>query len=178
MTELLDRPLLSIAIVLVLALLDYPLTIIAQKMYKNHMSRYVEYHALKGKRKPAFGILWFVIKIIIGLLLYGIWIIYNYGEIEIVGIFYLWLVGFAIGSYFIINLRHIESILLSRLYRNTDSVQGSITYYPKISVKISAVQFFSMFIIFCLLLIISPGFFTLGLACAPLFLTARNLLLS
>jgi len=176
--ELLNRPLLGIAIVLILAFLDYPLTLIAQNMYKNYMSRYVEYRALEGRRKPAFGILWFLIKIVIGLLLYGIWIIYYYGELEIVGIFYLWLVGFAIGSYFIINLRHVESILLSHLYRNTDSVQGNITYHSKISVKISAVQFFSMFIIFCLFLIIAPGFFTLGLACAPLFLTARNLLLS
>ena len=134
MTILLDRPFLSIAIVLILAFLDYPLTVIAQKVYKNYMSRYVEYRALKGKSKPAFGILWFVIKILIGLLLYGIWIIYNYGEIEIAGILYLWLFGFAIGSYFIINLRHVESILLPCLDEGSIPSSSTLDSNPTVGV--------------------------------------------
>lgn len=178
MTILLDRPLLGIAIVLVLAFVDYPLTRIARKLYSRYMSRYIEYKAVGKREQTAFSFVWFAVKVIIGFLFYGIWAIYYYSGLQIAGVFYLWLMGFAIGSYFIIDLRHVESMLLSRLYRQTGYISGKVSYQPKLSMKISAVQLFSIFLIFCGFLLIKPAYFTLGLACAPLFLVMRNLILS
>jgi hypothetical protein len=98
--------------------------------------------------------------------------------VQIAGICYLWLLGFAMGSYFVIDLRHVESILLSRLYHQADSVSGKVNYHTRLSMRISAVQLFSIFLIFSGFLLIIPAYFTLGLACAPLFLVIRNLLIS
>lgn len=169
---------MGIAIILVLAFVDYPLTRIARKLYIKYMSMYIEYKAVGRRDQTAFGFVWFATKVVTCFLLYGIWAIYYFSDLAIAGVFYLWLVGFAICSYFIIDLRHIESILLSLLYRQPKSISGKVSYYPKLSMRISAVQLFSIFLIFSGFLLIKPNYFTLGLACAPLFLTIRNLLLS
>jgi hypothetical protein len=178
MVVLLDNPLLGIAIVLFLAFIDYPLTNIARNFYRRYMSRYIEYETVGKRDKNAFSFVWFATKIVIGFLLYIIWAIYHYSDVQIAGICYLWLLGFAMGSYFVIDLRHVESILLSRLYHQADSVSGKVNYHTRLSMRISAVQLFSIFLIFSGFLLIIPAYFTLGLACAPLFLVIRNLLIS
>jgi len=178
MMDLLDKPVLGIAIVLVLALLDYPLTAIARSSYQKYMSGFIEYQFLKANSHSSSWLIWIIIKILIAALLYCIWLIYSYGEFKIAGGLYLWLLGFAIGSYFIINLRHIESIMLSRLYNNSEMVSGKIAYMPRFTLKISAVQYLSIFLLLSLVAALLPNYFSLGLACAPLFLAIRNLVLS
>ncbi len=178
MVVLLDNPFVGIAIVLFLAFIDYPLTNIARNLYRRYMSRYIEYEAVGKTGKIASRFFLFATKIVIVLLLYLIWAIYHYGDVKIAGVCYLWLLGFAMGSYFIIDLRHVESLLLSRLYRQNDLLSGKISYHARLSLRISAVQFFSIFLIFSGFLLIKPVYFTLGLACAPLFLVIRNLLIS
>jgi len=178
MMDLLAKPFVGIATVLVLAFIDYPLTAISRSSYQKYMSGFIEYRSLKSKGRSGIGFIWVVIKILIAVLLYFIWLIYAYGGYQIAGVLYLWLLGFTIGSYFVIDLRHVESIFLSRLYNNSELVSGKITYQSRFSMKISAVQYLSIFIIFSLAAILTPSYFTLGLACAPFFLAIRNLVLS
>lgn len=142
------------------------------------MSRYISYQTLNSRMDKHIGILWVVIKIVIAVLLYAVWLIHVKGELPIAGMLYLWLLGFAIGLYLIINVRHLESIMLSRIYTKTDMIEGFISYHHNFSLRISAIQIFTLFILFCVYAILAPGYFTLGLACAPLFLIIRNLLLS
>ena len=174
----LEQPLIGIGIVLVLAFLDYPLTAIARSSYDKYMHRYVDYQSMRSAETHKVGYIWVIIKLLIAVFLYLIWLFHSKGDLEITGRFYLWLLGFAIASYFLINLRHVESIMLSRLYSQTDSVNGHIAYHSRFSMKISAVQMFSIFIILCLVTVLLPNYFTIGLTCAPLFLATRNLLLS
>jgi hypothetical protein len=178
MIDFTHQPYSGIAIVLILAFIDYPLTLISRSSYQKYMTRFVEYKAVKGSYHNEFGIIWALVKILIAVLIFAVWYLYDTAGLHVAGKLYLWLLGFAIGSYLIIDLRHLESILLSRLYTRTDLVEGRISYHPNFSLKLSAVQFFSIFIIFSLYAILSPGYLALGLACAPLFLIIRNLMLS
>lgn len=178
MDILLEKPVIGIILVLILAFLDYPLMVISKSSYGKYMQRYVDYQSMRRPQSRGVGIFWILIKILIAVFLYLIWLIHTRADLEVAGHFYLWLLGFAICSYFLINLRHMESILLSRLYSQTDAVNGHIAYHARFSMKISAIQFFSIFIILCLMILLAPGYFTLGLACAPLFLAIRNLLLA
>jgi len=178
MLSFITMPLPGIILVIILAFIDYPLTAIAHSSHQKYMSRFVQYRASAAGQNRNFSFWDAVIKLSVAVFLYVIYAIYIGAELNIARVLYLWLLGFAIGSYFIVNLRHIESILLSRLYSRTDLVEGRISYQAKFSLKVSAVQFLSLFIIFALYAILVPSYFTLGLAFAPFFLIIRNLLLS
>jgi hypothetical protein len=178
MIDFIHQPYLGIAILLILAFIDLPLTLVARSSYQKYMIRFITYQSVKSGESRKFSVLWVLIKILIAALIFAVWYIYDTADFRLAGKLYLWLLGFAIGSYLIIDIRHLESILLSRLYTRTDLIEGHISYHPDFSLKLSAVQFFSIFIIFSLYAILFPGYLGLGLACAPLFLIIRNLLLS
>jgi hypothetical protein len=176
--ESIIKPFPGIIIYLVLALFDYPLTVISRSSYQKYMSRYVRYRAIETSPGNYIMALWFIVKIIIAILLYVIWLIAVHGELRAAGALYIWLLGFAIGLYLIIDIRHLESILLSRLHTKTVMIDGFISIDQRFSLKVSAIQIFTIFILFGVYALFNPGYFELGLACSPLFLIIRNHLLS
>lgn len=178
MVSLINRPFLGILLFLGLAFIDYPLKAIARSSYQKYMSRFIQYQTLIPTAGKDVEPLWIFIKIAAAILLYAIWFIYARAGLTIAGIIYLLILGFGIGLYSIVNLRHLENIMLSRLYTKTQMVDGLISYHNKFSLKVSAVQIFTIFIILGVNAVLVPGYFNLGLACAPLYLIIRNLLLS
>ena len=178
MALLLEKPWLGIGLAFLLAFLDYPLTAISRDLYYRYMFRYVDYEAMGKSIRGITGAWGALSKMLMMALLAAVWAIFYYGQSPTAGPLFLWLLGFVIGTYFIADLRHLESILLARLYGSDDQVSGKIIYHSTFSLKISAIHFFSIFLIFALILFYRPDYFMLGLSCAPLFLTLRNLLLS
>lgn len=169
---------MGIGLAMILAFADYPLMMIARRQYYLYMFRYIDYESIAGQKKKPSPIWGIASKIVLGIALYGIWYLFSGSQEPAIGKMYLWLLGFVIGTYLIGNLRHLESILLARLYKSVKNVSGKLAYKPPISMRISAVQLLSYFAIFGLLYAYNPDYLILGAVSASMFLVLRNLLLA
>jgi hypothetical protein len=178
MELLLNNPLLAIGLAMILAFADYPLTAMSRKQYYLYMFRYIDYESIAGQKKKPAAIWGIISKVLLGGALFGIWYMYSGSRLITIGKMYLWLLGFVIGTYLIEDLRHLESLLLARLYKSVKNVSGKLAYKPPFSMKISAIQLVSNFVVLGLLYIYSPDYFILGAVSASLFLVLRNLLLA
>lgn len=178
MELLLNNPWLSIGLAIVLAFADYPLTAMGRKQYYLYMFRYIDYESIAGQKKKPSAIWGIISKVLLGGALFGIWYMYSGSQSATIGKMYLWLLGFVIGTYLIEDLRHLESIFLARLYKNVKNVSGKLAYKPPFSMRISAIQLLSYFIIIGSIYLYHPDYFLLGAACSALFLAARNILLA
>lgn len=178
MAILLNNPWIGIGLAMILAFADYPLTALARKQYYQYMFRYIDYESIAGQKKqpsPVWGI---ASKAILGIALYGIWYLFSGSQEPAIGKMYLWLLGFVVGTYLIGNLRHLESILLARLYKSVKNVSGKLAYKPPFSMRISAIQLLSFLVIFGLVYAYNPDYLILGAFSASVFLVLRNLLLA
>jgi len=178
MEFLLNNPWIGISIAIVLAFADYPLTAWGRKQYYLYMFRYIDYESIAGQKKKQSLIWGIASKVILAIALYGIWYLFSGSQEPAIGKMYLWLLGFVIGTYLIGDLRHIESVMLARLYRSVKNVSGKLAYKPPFSMKISAIQLIAFFVILGLFYIYRPDYFILGATSAALFLTLRNFLLA
>ncbi len=92
--------------------------------------------------------------------------------------------GFAFFNYLIINLRHLQNILLYNLTRddskdiNYMDLDGEVIIGSRYSLRQSAVQIFTIALLFFGIFVFQPNFFLAGGILAPIFLTIRNLILS
>jgi len=171
-------PLLAILLLLGLGFLDYPLTKLSRRMYFKYMYRYIEFESIPAASRKSASWWRAASLLILSAFLLIIWKARQLTGSESVEILYQWLVGFSIGTYLLINLRHFESLLLTRLYSYSDDISGKLSYRAAFSMKISAVHFFSLFLILIAVLVVRPDITILGIACAALFLAMRNLLLT
>ncbi len=171
-------PLLSVLLLLGLGFLDYPLTKLSRRMYFKYMYRYIEFESIPSTSRKSSGWWRTASLLILSAFLVIVWKARQLSGSESVEILYRWLVGFSIGTYLLIDLRHFESLLLTRLYSYSDDLSGKLSYRAVFSMRISAVHFFSFFLILVAALLFRPDISILGLACAALFLALRNLLLA
>lgn len=178
MEILLNNPWVGIGLAMILAFADYPLMALGRKQYYQYMFRYIDYESIAGQKKKPSPIWGNTSKIVLGIALYGIWYLFSGSQEPTIGKMYLWLLGFVIGTYLIGNLRHLESILLAHLYKSVKNVSGKLAYKPPFSMRISAVQLQSYFVIFGLLYAYNPDYLILGAFSASIFLVLRNLLLA
>jgi len=178
MEILLNNPWIGIGLAMVLAFADYPLMALARKQYYLYMFRYIDYESIAGQKKKPSQLWGIISKVMLGIALYGIWYLFSGSQEPAIGKMYLWLLGFVIGTYLIGNLRHLGSILLARLYKSVKNVSGKLAYKPPFSMKISAVQLVSYFVVMGLFYIYRPDYFILGAVSAAMFLVLRNLLLA
>jgi len=86
--------------------------------------------------------------------------------------------GFTIAIFLIIDLRHIESILIARLLiRRKQDIEGKLLIKTGYSLRQSAIQLMTLFIILAGVTAITADIFFLGAMFAPLALIIRNLAL-
>ncbi len=173
-----SNPVTAILLLLGLGLLDHPLTKLSRRAYFKYMYRYIEFESIYPTSEKSS--IWRRIAslLVLSFFLLVIWKVRELTGSESVGILYRWLVGFSLGTYLLIDLRHLESLLLNRLYAYTEDISGKLSYRASFSMKISAVHFFSTFLILAAVLVIQPDISILGIACAAIFLALRNLLLA
>ncbi len=86
--------------------------------------------------------------------------------------------GFSLSLFLIINLRHIESLMIGLLIKGRPhNLSGKIALKKGFSLGQSAIQLFTLFIILALVALMKFQPFYIGAATAPLSLIVRNLIL-
>lgn len=108
-----------------------------------------------------------------------VWALGQASKSAVVVTLYAALVGFSISLYFIVNLRHIESLMIDALVRRRrNDISGKLIIKRKFSLGQSAIQIFTIFVILAMAAAIRPSPLFIGIALAPASLIARNMLLA
>ncbi len=88
------------------------------------------------------------------------------------------ILGFSLSLFLIINLRHVESLMIGLLIKGRrHDLSGKITLRKGFSLGQSAIQLSTLFIILALVAVMKLQPFYIGAAGAPLSLIVRNLIL-
>lgn len=107
-----------------------------------------------------------------------IWAVAQASGSKMVAELYGLILGFSMSLYLIINLRHIESILIDRLVRRyRDDLSGKLIIRRRFSLGQSAIQILTLFVLLTIIAVLNPSPLHIGFAAAPLALIVRNTLL-
>jgi hypothetical protein len=91
---------------------------------------------------------------------------------------YRFLLGFMLSIFLIIDLRHLETIFIARTIKSSrNDLEGKLLIKRGYSLRQSAIQLFTIFIILTGIFILNWDLFYFGVALAPLALIIRNLAL-
>ena len=143
------------------------------------LAGYIEYETAAPREMGAAAYFALVLlKISPPFLITLIWAAAKASGSEVVAQLYAGLLGFALGLYLILNLRHLESSLIDRLARKlSDDLSGRVFIKRRFSLGQSTVQLGSLFIVLAIIAAIRPAPLYAGFALAPAALIARNLIL-
>ena len=181
MAELIwNTPLIPFAILFVLSYLDLILGRLARRYYNLSTSKFIQYEAIDsiGERKR---IVWLeiVLKALPPILLLFIWMLASSSENFSITVLYWALLGFSMMLYLIIDLRHLESIFISSIYKaKAGQIEGSIKIGQGVSMMQSSIQLFSIMIILLFVAVLVRHIFFFAASLAPLTLILRNLILA
>ncbi|HEX9911774.1 MAG TPA: hypothetical protein VGB01_00850 [candidate division Zixibacteria bacterium] len=183
--QMIDQPIWMILVILVLSLLDYYLTTLSSNLYRKSFGQKVEYKNIKElsseNKKGLFKFdakyLW--LKVLLVLVILVIWIQAKTTELQAIKGLYFLILGFAFFNFLIINLRHLQSILISSYAaRNPQQISGKVTYQRSFSLTQSAFQLLLPLILILAIFVFHPSYFLFGATLAPLFLILRNIFLA
>ena len=183
--QMIDQPLWMILIILILSTLDYYLTILSASLYRKSFAQKVEYKNIRESsledRKDLFKFdakyLW--LKVLLILVILVIWIQAKTTELQVIQGLYFLILGFAFFNFLIIDLRHLQSIIIfSYANKNPQAISGKVTYQRSFSLMQSAFQLLLPLILSLVIFILHPSYFLLGAILAPLFLILRNIFLA
>ena len=185
--NLINYPQIIIGVIFILSILDFFLPQLSSHFYRSSFSQFVEYESLgrkisdpdeeKKRKKSKWG--YFLLKLFLILVLVILWAQSRTFESKAILALYLFAVGFAFFTFLIMDLRHLQNILFFwYISKNPQSLSGKIIFKSQTSLRQSAIQFSSFFLLLLAILIFSPSYFFLGGICGSLFLILRNLILA
>ncbi len=181
---ILDYPIIYSAVILCMSALDEILSIVSRRLYHRGHNRFYTY--VGSGKQIAFRVRIFrwLIRVMIPVMLVVIhYLGQAFNEMTII-ILYNAFAGFAFFNYLIINLRHLENILLYKFTMsmfekgNFSDLHGEITIGRRFSLRQSSYQIFTVMILLFGVFIFHPSYFILGGLTAPFLISMRNLLLS
>jgi hypothetical protein len=178
---ILNDPRLGFVILLLLSLTDLALGRFVERSNIRYRAEFFEYESRGISRARTGAIAYFayiLLKISPAFMLLLIWAAAtasgSQGPIDL----YRVILGFSLSLFLIINLRHIESLMIGRLIKNRrQNLSGKISLKKGFSLGQSAVQLTTLFIILALVALMKFQPFYIGAACAPFSLIVRNLIL-
>ncbi len=183
--QMINQPLWMLGAILILSLLDHYLTFLGSQVYRKSLASKVEYANLKesssleGTSSLGFTFKYIWLKVLLILVILVIWIEVRVTRSQTVGDLYLFVLGFAFFDFLILDLRHLQSILISRYaHTNPQSISGKISYQRSFSLMQSAFQLLLPFALTLAMFIFHPSYFLFGALLAPFFLIARNIYLA
>ncbi len=176
---ILGTPIIASGILLVLSLGDILLGKIASNQYKNYTSKYIEYQSANlFKTSQTITFYKVLLKIIPAILILIIWLTANSSSSPISLALYWMILGFSLSLFLIIDLRHLESIIVGRLYKNFQGIlSGKLSIGSKFSLGQSSAQILTLLVIMLIVTFFNWHLFYIGATLAPLSLILRNLFL-
>ena len=141
-------------------------------------SEYIEYETAPSRDMgPVAYFALVLLKISPAFLIALVWAAAKASGSEIVAALYAGLLGFALGLYLIINLRHLESFMINKLssYFEED-LSGKVFIKRRFSLGQSTIQIFSVFVILFIIALIKPTPLFIGFGLAPVALIIRNII--
>jgi hypothetical protein len=181
---ILDYPFVFAIVILVMSILDEILSVISRRLYfrgHNRFYTYVGSGRRIGFRSKVYR--WFI-RVSVPVMLVVIFFLGQLLDEVTIQVLYYTFAGFAFFNYLIIDLRHLENILLYKytesLYEkgNFSELQGEITIGRGFSLRQSSYQIFTIMILLFGVFIFHPSYFMMGGLIAPLLISVRNLILS
>jgi hypothetical protein len=175
------EPLFVTPLLLIVSFADSILGRIARKYYDAYTSNHYHYESAiskSGKTNIRESISAAVSKIIVIIFLLvvlqgGL----RYDMPELIAAYKFGL-GFTLAIYLISDLRHIESIFIGRLLKGHGGIiEGKVSIKPFFSLRQTAIQLFTIFILLGGVALITCDIFFAGVALAPLAIIIRNLAL-
>lgn len=178
---ILNDPRIGFAILILLSLADMTLGKYAGKYNTRYRAEYFEYESRRISRPRTGATAYFayiLLKISPAFMLLLIWAAaVTSGSPDVVNI-YRAILGFSLSLFLIINLRHLESMMIGRLIKNRpQNLSGKIALKKGFSLGQSAIQLSTLFVILALVALMKFQPFYIGAAGAPLSLIVRNLIL-
>jgi len=183
--QMLIQPLWMILAILILSVLDYYLTMFSSNLYKKAFADSVEYKSTKGsssnreKRRSLLGAGFLWLKLLLILVLLIIWFQAKITQSQIVEQFYFFILGFTFFNFLIIDLRHLQNVLIfSYAAKHPQEISGKVSYHRSFSLMQSAFQLVLPFILVLVIFAFHPSFFLFGAILASFFLIVRNTFLA
>jgi len=178
--KILIEPLFIAPLLAIVTFADGILGKIARSHYEKYTSQFYHYESArsKGKQSARESISSAISKIlVIVFLLVVLQAGVRYDMPELITAYKFGL-GFTLTIYLISDLRHIESIFIGRLIRgNAGSINGKLFIKPAFSLRQTAIQLFTIFIILGAVALLTCDIFFAGATLAPLAIIVRNLAL-
>jgi hypothetical protein len=179
--SILGYPVIAILLLLILSLGDLALGHLAKKQYERYTSNYIIYEtALSGSstKPPRSSPAKVIIKLLGIAIICLIWLIAASSGIRATMRLYWAILGFALTIYFVIDLRHLESILIGQLVKSRgDQLSGKLSIKRGFSLGQTAIQLLTLSVIMFVVFLFAWEPFFIGAALAPLSLLIRNLAL-
>jgi hypothetical protein len=178
---ILNDPRLAFVILILLSLTDLILGPSIRRFNIRHRSEFFEYESHKVPQPhggPVAYFAYFLLKISPAFLLLLIWAAAVTSDSPGPVSLYRTALGFSLSLFLVINLRHIESLLITLLIKSRSrNLSGKIVLGKEFPLGQSAIQLFTLFIILVLVALMKFQPFYFGAAGAPLLLIIRNLIL-
>ncbi|GEM_PF-6015193 len=181
---ILDHSVVFAFIIFLMSVLDELLSKIARKSYLRGFQRYFVYMGLNGNIRSSNLYLRWSLKISIPALLILISYLAEITADDTAAALYQAFAGFAFFDYLIIDLRHLENILIYRLSgtdnssRRSPDLEGELIIGRRFALMKSAFQVFVIALLLFGVLIFHPTYFIFGGMVAPMLISIRNLILS
>lgn len=177
----LNDPRLAFGILILLSLADMILGPFIGRFNIRHRSEFFEYGSRRFPRSGGGAIAYcafLLLRISPAFLLLLIWAAAVTSDSPGPVSLYRTALGFSLSLFLVINLRHIESLLISLFIKSRPSnLSGKIVLGEEFPLGQSAIQLFTLFIILVLVALMKFQPFYFGAAGAPLLLIIRNLIL-
>ena len=174
------EPLFITPLLLIVCFADTVLGRTARKYYENYTSNFFHYESALSKKGNIREIISSAVSkiIVIVFLLVVLQGGLRYGITELISA-YKFGMGFTLAIYLISDLRHLESIFIGKLIKgNSEILDGKLTIKPFFSLRQTAVQLFTIFVLLGFIALITCDIFFAGVALAPLAIIIRNIALS
>lgn len=178
---ILNDPRLAFVILILLSLADMILGPSIRKFNIRHRSEFFEYGSRRFSRSGRGAIAYcalLLLRISPAFLLLLLWAAAVTSDSPGPVSLYRTALGFSLSLFLVINLRHIESLLITLLIKSRSrNLSGKIVLGKEFPLGQSAIQLFTLFIILVLVALMKFQPFYFGAAGAPLLLIIRNLIL-
>ena len=181
---ILNQPVAFATIIFFMSILDEVLSRVARVLYMHGHNRYFTYLGLRNKPQMSNNVKRWAIRVSIPIMIVAIYIFAESSDQPEMTALYQAFAGFAFFNYLIINVRHVENILIYRLTmaepENDDvpDIEGELAIGRRFSLKQSSFQIFALALLLIGVTIFHPTYFMLGGLIAPLLISMRNLILS
>lgn len=176
------QPLIPFLTLIILSIGDLVLGLWAGSLYVKYTAPIMMYETAlhrQGKRPAGQLLVRTFIKMLPAFLILAIWQLSIEPGMAAIKYLYWLLLGFALTIYLIIDLRHLESLLIATLIkRKRGWIEGKLLIKSQFSLRQSAIQLLTILIILLFILFLNHRPFYIGAALAPLSLIIRNLALS